>query len=87
MISGLDSYRKRLNSLCCNKTETDLVDLLFVNPYITSKDVMDKCGISLPTATKLISRMESAGVLREVTGRKRNRLYVADGVLNILMGR
>ena len=85
MISGLDSYRKQLNSLCCSKTETDLVDLLFVNPYITSKDVMDKCGISLPTATKLISKMESAGVLREVTGRKRNRLYVADGILDILM--
>ena len=48
---------------------------------------MDKCGISLPTATKLISRMESVGILREVTGRKRNRLYVADGVLDILMGR
>ena len=85
MISSLDSYRKLLNSLCCSKTETDLVDLLFVNPYITSKDVMDKCGISLPTATKLISKMESAGVLREVTGRKRNRLYVADGILDILM--
>ena len=46
---------------------------------------MDKCGISLPTATKLISKMESAGVLREVTGRKRNRLYVADGIMDILM--
>ena len=85
IISNLDAYRKQLISFCASKTEMDLVELLFVNPYIRSGDVMRACGVSMPTAAKLISRMEDAGILREVTGRKKNRLYVADGILDILM--
>ena len=27
---------------------------------------------------------ESGGILREVTGRKRNRLYLADGIIELL---
>jgi Fic family protein len=87
MISALAAYRKQLYSRCASKTETDLVGLFFVNPYLNSKDVADKCGVSSPTAMKLLSKMESAGILRETTGRKKGRLYVADGVLDILMGR
>ena len=64
-----------------------LVGIFFVNPYLNSKDVADRCGVSSPTAMKLLSKMESAGILRETTGRKKGRLYVADGVLDILMGR
>ena len=87
MIDGLRNYRRQLEPLCGTLVERKLIDLLFRNPYVRAGDVAAYCSISGPTAMKAISRLESEGVLREVSGRKRNRLYLADGVLDILMGR
>ena len=87
MIDGLRNYRKQLEPLCETLVERKLIDLLFRNPYVRAGDVAAYCGISGPTAMKAITRLESEGVLREVSGRKRNRLYLADGVLDILMRR
>ena len=35
-------------------------------------------------ANKVLGKLESDGVIREVTGRRRNRLYLADGVMELL---
>ena len=87
MIDGLRNYRRQLEPLCGTLAERKLIGLLFRNPYVRAGDVAAYCGISGPTAMKAIARLESEGVLREVSGRKRNRLYLADGVLDILMRR
>ena len=85
MIDSLRNYRKQLEPLCETLVGRKVADLLFRNPYVRGGDVAAYCGVSGPTAMKAISRLESEGVLREVSGRKRNRLYLADGVLDILM--
>ncbi len=87
MIDDLRSYKKRLESLCDTLAERRLVDLLFRNPYVRIDDVSSFCEVSAPTAAKAIRKLESAGALREVTGKKKNRLYVADGILEILTRR
>ena len=87
MIDGLRDYRRQLDPLCENLVERKLLDLLFRNPYVRTVDVTAYCGVSVPTAMKAIAKLESEGVLREVSGRKRNKLYLADGVLDILMRR
>ena len=51
---------------------------------MNSRDLVEGLGVSLPTANKVLSALESKGVLREVTGRRRNRLYLADGIMEIL---
>ena len=41
-------------------------------------------GLSVPTVNAAIARLEQAGILREVTGRKRGRLFVYDAYLSLL---
>ena len=86
-INGLKAYKKKLKSMVTSKSASDVVDLLFMNPYINSRDVMEHCGISSPTANKILQSMCEQGILREVSGRKRNLLYSADGILEIMAGK
>jgi ribosomal protein S25 len=63
------------------------VGLLFENPYVTIADVAERCEVSATTAAKVLSDLEGDGVVREVSGRKRRKLYLADGVIEILGNR
>lgn len=83
-VEELIGYRNRLNGMAEDLRESKVVGMLFVNPYITSRDIVETAGMSAPTANKILKRFESVGILREVTGRGRNRLYCADDILDIL---
>lgn len=41
-------------------------------------------GVSAPTANKLLKRLEEKEIVRETTGKERNRLYLADGIIEML---
>ena len=83
-VEALLEYRNRLRSMAGDMNESRTVDLMFRNPYLNSKDLVDGLGVSVPTANRILSRFESLDVLHEVTGRKRHRLYCATGVLDLL---
>jgi sugar-specific transcriptional regulator TrmB len=40
-------------------------------------------GISLPSSYTLIELMESKGIVREITGAQRKRMYTFDAYLNL----
>ena len=61
-----------------------MVDLLFARPLLTVHQVKDTLNVSTPTAQGYINRLEDAGILREITGQARNRVYQADKVLEII---
>lgn len=83
-VDALIRYRDRLRESAKDINEQRTIDLLFRNPYLRSTDLVDRLGITLPTANRILARLESEGIVREVTGRKRNRLYLADGVMELL---
>ena len=83
-VDALIRYRDRLRGSAKDINEQRTIDLLFRNPYLRSTDLVDRLGITLPTANRILARLESEGIVREVTGRKRNRLYLADGVMELL---
>lgn len=83
-VDSLIRYRDSLRGEAQDINESRTIDMLFRNPYVCSGDLVSKIGVSLPTANKVLKRLESGGVLREVTGRKRNRLYLADGIMELL---
>ena len=58
-----------------------LVDRLLANPYITIATVTGVLEVTTPTATRLVRELEQKGVLRETTGRRWGRIYLAPGVL------
>lgn len=61
-----------------------LVDSLFVNPCTSSARAAQVIGRTLPTATALLRALAARGLLREITGRSRNRVYLAPRVLAAL---
>ena len=58
--------------------------MLFARPLLTVHQVKDTLNVSTPTAQGYINRLEDAGILREITGQARNRVYQADKVLEAI---
>ena len=83
-VEALIRYRKRLTDAAEDLKETKGVEMLFRNPYITSRNIVEELDISVPTANKILDRFQSEGILREVTGKRRNRLYCAEEIIDIL---
>jgi Fic family protein len=63
----------------------DLLDLAFRRPLLNAAAVRDELRVTFPTATRLIEGFESAGILRELTGGKRNRTYRYDAYLSLFV--
>ncbi|MDX1520551.1 MAG: Fic family protein [Anaerolineae bacterium] len=55
-----------------------LVQTLFKQPVIKVKQVEDLLGVRYNTAAALVHDLIKLGILREITGQKRNRLYIFD---------
>ncbi|MBA4147085.1 MAG: Fic family protein [Verrucomicrobia bacterium] len=53
-------------------------------PVLTLKSVCDNHGLTFPTASKAMQSLVTAGIARELTGQRRNRVFVYDGYLSIL---
>jgi Fic family protein len=54
------------------------------NPIVSIPATAQKIGISAPTVTKSLEHMRFLGILREITGRERHRLFVYEPYLAIL---
>ena len=55
-----------------------LLDHLYRLPLVTAKGVEELVGVSQPTASALVNELARIGILREITGRRRDRLFVYD---------
>jgi Fic family protein len=54
------------------------------NPMVSIPATAQKIGILAPTVAKSLGHMQELGILREVTGRERHRLFVYENYLEIL---
>jgi len=54
------------------------------NPIVAIPNTAKSVGISAPTVAKSMEHMQRLGILREITGRQRHRLFVYDAYLAIL---
>ena len=66
------------------KTPLRVVELLAANPFITAKGSVEKLGIAFTTAQRAIERLERLGIVQQAGTAKRDRVYCAKGLLNIL---
>jgi Fic family protein len=60
-----------------------VIEDLFADPSVTSPGVAARLGIDGATAQRLVARLEAKGILREVTGRRRNRVYLAQQIVDV----
>ena len=56
---------------------TKLIDALFMVPAVTVSTAMVILNMSFPAAEQNIDKLVSMGILSEVTGQDRNRIYFA----------
>jgi Fic family protein len=57
-----------------------LADFLVEQPFVTAGNVSKHFGIFYPAAANNINSLSKAGILKEITGGKRYRIYVAQKV-------
>ncbi|KQV06796.1 Fic family protein [Leifsonia sp. Root112D2] len=71
---------RRVTSGGANK---DLLDVMFEQPYCRISNVMDRCGVSRPTATGWLNALVDAGALHDMK-MGRERLFINVAFLDLL---
>ncbi len=84
LLSLRDRYLSLLKELGFTKAMFGLIDKLIENPFVTAPQAAKKIGVSYPAVQNAIKKLINAGLLREITGQRRNRVYLCEEVLEIL---
>jgi len=67
-----------------SRSAAAMIDLLAQNPFCTVNRMAAALNVAFTTAQRAVDRLESAGVLTRVSEGKRNRVYCAQALLDIL---
>jgi Fic family protein len=67
-------------------TAGQLVELIFMKPVLNAKTAQELLKVSYPSAQYALTSLENAGILTEITGRKRAKAYAAKEILKALDG-
>jgi Fic family protein len=86
LIDLRQTYHHRVADLIRSKAALRLVDELFATPFLTLRRAADVTGVAPKSAQNTIARLVESGLLRETTGKQRNRVYCADEILRLLDG-
>ncbi len=82
--SLLTRWRAKLAGDAGAKFAFRMVDILGANPFVTARGVEQRLGIAYNTAMRAIGQLENKGIVKEVSGAKRDRVFCAKKLLDIL---
>jgi Fic family protein len=77
-------YQSHLQPLRAAGRLLQTVDVLFARPIISVRQIETALQISYKSAQRYVERLVELGLLREITGQARNRLYCADEILRAI---
>lgn len=80
----LTDWRGQLSGQAGTKVALKLLDLIATNPFITPRGAEEKLGLAYNTVMRAIGQLEKIKVLREISEAKRDRVYCAKVILDIL---
>jgi Fic family protein len=74
------------NKLAGQSTNTPLrvIDLLAANPFLTITGTASQLRLAFTTAQRAIERLEQNGIVQRISDAKRDRVYCARALLDIL---
>ena len=78
-------YRKLATGRKIPNIVSRLIDYLFANPIISISALSKTWEITYSTVQRGVNHLIEKGILKEITGRERNRLFVAGEIYNIIM--
>jgi Fic family protein len=76
-------YRKRLQTARASILGQNLVDQLFMQPAMSVSLARQLLRVSFLSAQNNVMRLVKLGILKEMTGRKRNRIFIAPEILQL----
>ena len=85
----LELYEKYTNLI--NKTARvseivhKLLDEIFISPVVATSTLSKKWGVQFNSVKKGIMQMKKLGILHEITGKQRNKLYASKELLSIIL--
>jgi Fic family protein len=77
-------WRQRMQEQRRSTLLLRVIDLLFEAPLLSAGEVGDRLHVSAPSAMQALHYLEQEGVVREVTGRQRYRIFLAEEILQII---
>lgn len=78
-------YRDRVQRTKRSVKTLALVDAVFLSPFLTTRIVQERLGVSAPTARAAISALQDAGILQEFgEPRKWQRIFIAGELYRLI---
>ena len=88
VLAFYEQWRKRLrDDARAPKAALGIVDEVFANPVFSIARHCENSGTPFKTVSRSVAWLMKAGLLREVTGQKRHRLFVADELMKLMSTR
>ena len=88
LVLSLDTLRLQMHqqfqSARSSALLIKLIDSLFARPATTIGEATRLLGVTPASASANITKLVKAGILREITGRTRDRVYVARRILALM---
>jgi Fic family protein len=79
-----NEYRKLGQIEQLSPSAIQIIDLIFQRPVINITSAASVLKISFPAVSKAMNQLIAVNIIEETTGQKRNKIYVARGILKIL---
>jgi len=80
-----DEYEEIARGSRVPKAVNPLIEYLFGKPIVSISELVTTWKSSFPTVQRGVDYLVERQKLREITGRQRNRIFVADEILNAIM--
>jgi len=84
-ILGLQqAYRDRLHEARASPSTLRLLEVLFQSPVLTIPMAAKRIEVTYPAAKAALQRLDRAGIVKEITLRKRGRIYFAEELVRTI---
>lgn len=80
----LAADRERVGAGGRKSTALRIHELMQTSPYLTAPQAKERLGLTMPTVNSALRELQRLGIVEEVTGRKRGRVYCYRAYLGIL---
>jgi Fic family protein len=86
ILSLYDDYSRLLNEAKrLPEIAHKLLDEIFMSPLISVSNLSKRWGVSFNSVKAGVTRLEQIGLLSEITGRERNKLFASKELMKILL--
>lgn len=81
MMELKEDYKAKMQSKRGSSGLFKAVDFLFEKPVFSANQLAKELGTNFARAQRYISSLKQAGIIREITGMSRNRIYAAEEII------